>query len=97
MPSLRPRDTVVMDSLGSHKARAIRDAIVKAGARLAFLPAYSPALNPIEQVFSKDKHTLRKAMGRSVKAVEDAIAKVLTEITKQECQNYIINAGYAST
>ena len=64
--------------------------------RLLFLPPYSPDLNPIEQVFSKVKHTLRKAMGRSVRAVEDAIAKVLPEITKQECQNYIISAGYAS-
>ncbi len=66
------------------------------GARLLFLPPYSPDLNQIEQVFAKVKHTLRKAMGNSVEAVEEAIAKVLPEITKQECQNYIVNAGYAS-
>jgi putative transposase len=64
--------------------------------RLLFLPPYSPDLNPIEQVFSKVKHTLRKAMGRSVEAIEEAITNVLPEITKQECQNYIVNAGYAS-
>ena len=93
---LKPGDIVIMDNLGSHKAKAIRTAIRSVGARLLFLPPYSPDLNPIEQVFSKLKHTLRKAMGRSVEAVEEAIANVLPEITKQECQNYIVNAGYAS-
>ena len=93
---LKPGDIVIMDNLGSHKAEAIRTAIRSVGARLLFLPPYSPDLNPIEQVFSKVKHTLRQAMGRSVEAIEEAIANVLPEITKQECQNYIVNAGYAS-
>jgi putative transposase len=93
---LKPGDIVIMDNLGSHKAQAIKTAIRSVGARLLFLPPYSPDLNPIEQVFSKVKHTLRKAMGRSVEAIEEAIANVLPEITKQECQNYIVNAGYAS-
>jgi putative transposase len=93
---LKPGDIVIMDNLGSHKAQAIRTAIRSVGARLLFLPPYSPDLNPIEQVFSKVKHTLRKAMGRSIEAVEQAIANVLPQITKQECQNYIVNAGYAS-
>jgi putative transposase len=93
---LKPGDIVIMDNLGSHKAQAIKTAIRSVGARLLFLPPYSPDLNPIEQVFSKVKHTLRKAMGRSVEAIEEAITNVLPEITKQECQNYIVNAGYAS-
>ena len=93
---LKAGDIVIMDNLGSHKADAIRAAIRSAGARLLFLPPYSPDLNPIEQVFSKLKHTLRKHLGRSVPEVENAIAQVLPEITKQECQNYIVNAGYAS-
>lgn len=93
---LKPGDIVIMDNLGSHKAQAIKTAIRSVGARLLFLPPYSPDLNPIEQVFSKVKHTLRKAMGRSVEAIEEAIAKVLPQITKQECQNYIVKAGYAS-
>ena len=97
LPCLKVGDIVIMDNLGSHKADAIKSAIRNAGARLVFLPPYSPDLNPIEQVFSKVKHTLRKAMGRSIEAVEEAIAKILPEITKQECQNYIANAGYAST
>ena len=96
LPCLKSGDIVIMDNLGSHKAQAIRTAIRNAGARLLFLPPYSPDLNPIEQVFSKVKHTLRKAMGRSIEAVEQAIANVLPEITKQEYQNYIAKAGYAS-
>jgi putative transposase len=65
VPSLQPRDLVVMDSLGSHKARAINDAIATADARLVFLPACSSDLNPIEQTFSKIKSVLRKPWDRS--------------------------------
>ena len=96
LPCLKAGDIVIMDNLGSHKADAIRTAIRSAGARLLFLPPYSPDLNPIEQVFSKVKHTLRKHMGRTVEAVEHAIAQVLPEISQTECKNYIVNAGYAS-
>ena len=85
-----------MDNLGSHRSEAVRTAIASVGAKLLFLPPYSPDLNPIEQVFSKLKHMLRKAKGHSVDAVEKAIAKILPTISKQECQNYIINAGYSS-
>lgn len=95
VPSLRPRDIVVLDNLGSHKAEATRLAIAKAGARIVFLPPYSPDLNPIEQTFSKIKHTLRKSMGRSVRAVENAISEVLPTISTHECQNYFRNAGSA--
>jgi transposase len=96
VPCLRPGDIVVMDNLGSHKANATRLAIAKAGARLVFLPPYSPDLNPIEQAFSKVKHILRRSMGRSVGAVEKAIADILPAISATECQNYFRNAGYAS-
>lgn len=61
VPTLSPGDIVVIDDLGSHRSRAVRDAVVKAGARLAFLPPYSPDLNPIEQVFAKVKHWMRMA------------------------------------
>ena len=93
---LKPGDIVIMDNLGSHKSDAVRTAIRSAGARLVFLPPYSPDLNPIEQVFSKLKHTMRNMMGRNALEVENAIAKILPAISKQECQNYIVNAGYAS-
>lgn len=61
VPTLAPGDIVVLDNLGSHKGKRVRDAVRSAGARLFFLPPYSPDLNPIEQVFAKLKHLLRKA------------------------------------
>lgn len=70
--------------------------LCRAGARVLFPPPYSPDLNPIEQVFSTLKNTLRKAMGRSIQAIEAAIAKAIKAIAKQECRNYLTNAGYAS-
>src|SRR5438046_6916368 len=60
VPTLRPGDIVIMDNLGSHKAKAVRQLVRAAGAKLFFLPKYSPDLNPIEQVFAKLKHLLRK-------------------------------------
>jgi transposase len=97
VPALRPGDIVVMDNLGSHKGDAIRKAIRAAGARLFFLPPYSPDLNPIEQVFAKLKALLRKAEERSVEAVWRRVGKLLGCFTPQECANYFRNAGYAST
>jgi transposase len=66
VPTLRPGDIVVMENLGSHKASAIRRALRNVGAKLFFLPPYSPDLNPIEQAFAKFKTLLRKATARSV-------------------------------
>ena len=66
MPTLAPGDIVIMDNLGSHKGKAVRRAIRAAGAKLLFLPPYSPDLNPIEQVFSKLKTLMRKAAERTV-------------------------------
>src|ERR1017187_8050954 len=81
VPTLRPGDIVIMDNLGSHKGKAIRRAIRAAGARLFFLPKYSPDLNPIEQLFAKLKHWLRKAAKRTTEAVCDAIAHILESVT----------------
>ena len=96
VPTLKPGDIVVMDNLGSHKGRAVRAAIRAAGARLLFLPPYSPDLNPIEQVFSKLKTLLRKAEARTVEAVTSAIGSILGAFTPHECANYFANSGYAS-
>jgi len=96
LPVLKPGDIVVLDNLGSHKGKAVRDMIRKAKAKLFFLPAYSPDLNPIEQAFSKIKHAMRKAMGRTAMAVQDALAKTLDTISPNECQNYLAAAGYKS-
>ena len=97
VPTLKPDDIVVMDNLGSHKSKAVRDAIRSAGARRLFLPAYSPDLNPIERVFSKLKTLLRKARARTCEAVAEAIGRILPNVQSGECANYFRNAGYAST
>jgi len=97
VPTLQPGDIVIMDNLGSHKGKAVRQAIRGAGARLFFLPKYSPDLNPIEQLFSKLKHLLRKAAARTPETVCAAIAQVLDDYTPQECANYFNNAGYGLT
>lgn len=94
LPTLRSGDIVIIDNLGSHKGKAVRKAIRKAGAHLIFLPKYSPDLNPIEQVFSKLKHLLRKARARTVETVCTAIGEILGAFTAEECANYFHNAGY---
>ena len=96
VPTLKAGDIVVMDNLGSHKGRAVRRAIRNAGAKLFFLPPYSPDLNPIEQVFAKLKTLLRKAAERTVEATWRRIGSLLAHFTPTECANYLANAGYAS-
>jgi transposase len=95
-PILAQGDIVVMDNLGSHKSRAVRQAIRAAGAKLFFLPAYSPGLNPIEQAFAKMKTLLRKADARTSEATWRTIGALLDCFTPAECANYLVNAGYAS-
>jgi len=97
VPTLKPNDIVVLDNLGSHKGKAVRNAIRAAGARLVFLPKYSPDLNPIEQLFAKLKTGLRKADARTNEAIADALARILKTFKRDECANYLRNAGYAST
>ena len=94
VPTLKPGDVVIMDNLGSHRGKAVRKAIRKAGAKLLFLPKYSPDLNPIEQVFSKLKHMLRKAQARSYDGLLDAINWLLDSYDPHECRNYLRNSGY---
>src|SRR6266568_3474314 len=97
LPTLRPGDIVVMDNLGSHRSKAVRQLIRSAGAKLFFLPKYSPDLNPIEQAFAKLKHFLRKAAARSVETICTAIAESLGTFTPDQCANYFHNSGYAQT
>ena len=95
-PTLRPGDIVILDNLGSHRSNATRAAILDADARLAFLPPYSPDLNPIEQVFAKVKHWMRMAQARTIDAIHNRIAGLVNAISSTECAAYIRNAGYAS-
>ena len=97
VPTLKPRDIVVIDNLGSHKGKAVRRAIRAAGAKLFFLPPYSPDLNPIEQMFAKLKALLRKAAERTVEATWRRRGALLNAFSPQECANYLVNSGYAST
>ena len=97
VPTLNPGDVVVMDNLGSHKGKAVRRLIRTAGAKLFFLPRYSPDLNPIEQVFAKLKTLLRKTDPRTIEASWRNIGDLLGHFTPAECANYLANAGYAST
>ena len=96
VPTLAPGDIVIMDNLGSHKGQAVRQAIRGCGAKLLFLPPYSPDLNPIEQVFAKLKTLLRKAQERSIDATWKRIGSLLNAFSPQECANYLRNSGYAS-
>src|SRR5689334_2784064 len=95
VPTLKPGDIVIFDNLGSHKGRAVRQAIRAAGAKLFFLPKYSPDLNPIEMFFAKLKHWLRKAARRTVDAVYNAVAEILPLTSPAECSNYFAHAGYS--
>jgi transposase len=97
VPTLRQGDIVIMDNLGSHKANAVRRAIRAVGARLFYLPKYSPDLNPIEQFFAKLKHWLRKAEKRTTDAVFNALGPILDTVSSAECANYFANAGYDQT
>lgn len=96
VPTLKSGDIVVMDNLGSHKSEEVRRLIRAAGARLFFLPPYSPDLNPIEQVFAKLKTLLRKLRPRTVEQNWRSIGQLLPRFSSSECANYFRNAGYAS-
>jgi transposase len=96
LPVLKAGDIVIMDNLGSHKSAALRRMIKAAGARLWYLPPYSPDLNPIEQTFAKIKHWMRTAQKRTVDDTWRHIGDLVATIQPSECTNYFANAGYAS-
>jgi transposase len=96
VPVLQPGDIVVMDNLGSHKSADVRRMIRSAGARLWFLPPYSPDLNPIEQAFAKIKHWMRDAQKRTIEETWRHVGHLVATIQPDECTNYLQKAGYAS-
>lgn len=105
VPTLRPGDVVIMDNLGSHKGAGVRAAIRAAGAKLLFLPPYSPDLNPIEQVFAKAlpseveglKLMLRRAAERTTEDTWRRIGTLLDRFAPDDWAHYLRNAGYASS
>jgi transposase len=94
VPELRPGDIVVMDNLSSHKGPHVRQLIEAAGARLLFLPPYSPDFNPIENAFARLKAMLRKAAERTVDGLWSAIGRIVETFSPAECANYFAAAGY---
>ena len=94
VPTLRKGDVIIMDNLGSHKVKGVREAIEGAGASLMFIPPYSPDLNPIEQAFAKLKALLRAKKLRTVDALWKAVGNIVECFTPQECAHFLRHAGY---
>ena len=94
VPALKRGDTVVLDNLPAHKVGGIRERIEAAGARLLYLPAYSPDFNPIELVFAKLKAILRADAARTVSELWDTIKRAFRRFSTAECRNYLAAAGY---
>ena len=94
VPRLKRGDTVILDNLTVHKVAGVREAIEAAGARIRYLPAYSPDFNPIEQAFAKLKALLRATAPRTIPALRAEIWKAFARFTPQECKNYLAAAGY---
>lgn len=96
VPALRAGDVVIMDNLAAHKAAGVRDAIEAVGARLVYLPPYSPDLNPIELAFAKLKALLRAAAERTVASLEETIGRLLDRFLPRECLAYFQHCGYSA-
>jgi transposase len=94
VPTLSCGVIVIMDNLGAHKVKGVKEAIEATGACLLYLPPYSPDFNPIENLFSKLKHLLRKAQERSVEPLWKAVGNLLDHISSEECRHYIEHIGY---
>ncbi len=93
-PTLDPGDIIVMDNLGAHKVAGVTEAIEARGAKLIFLPPYSPDLNPIEKCWSKIKTFLRAAKPRTREILEQALKEVLLLITPKDAAGWFTSCGY---
>jgi transposase len=95
-PELAPGDIVICDNLASHKVSGVAQAIAARGARLLYLPAYSPDLNPIEMAFAKLKAHLRHAAQRTFEGLHTAAAQALDSFSSAQCANFLRHANYAT-
>ena len=95
-PALKPGQVVVMDNLGAHRPRRVRDLIEQRGCELIYLPSYSPDLNPIEEALSKIKHILRKIRARTKEALIEAMGRALASVSAEDVGGFFVNCGYGA-
>ena len=93
-PTLRPGQVVVMDNLGAHRPRRVRELIEERDCELIYLPPYSPDLNPIEEALSKIKHILRKTGARTKEALIEAMGRALAAVSAQDVRGFFVHCGY---
>jgi len=93
-PSLQEGQVVVLDNLGAHRPKRIRELIEARGCELVYLPSSSPDYNPIEEAFAKIKHLLRKAAARTKEVLVEAIGAALSAISSQDARGFFEHAGY---
>ena len=96
-PSLKEGQVVVMDNLGAHRPKKVRELIEQRGAKLLYLPSYSPDYNPIEEAFAKVKNLLRKTAARTREALVEAIGAALSAVTTADVRGFFEHAGYRTT
>jgi len=96
VPGLQRQDVVVMDNLATHKVAGVREAIEGAGARLEYLPPYSPDFNPIEPMWSKVKQELKSREPRNSRQLHQAAGAAFATVTPADCQGFFLHAGYAT-
>ncbi len=95
-PALRPGEVVVMDNLGAHRPRKVRELIEARGCKLLYLPPYSPDLNPIEEALSKVKHILRKIGARTKELLVEAMGYALAAVSAQDVRGSFAHCGYCT-
>lgn len=96
-PNLREGQIVVMDNLGAHRPKRVRELIEERGWELLYLPSYSPEYNPIEEAFAKIKNLLREAAARSKEALVETIAAALSAVSVRDARGFFEHAGYRPT
>ena len=96
VPVLQPDDVVILDNLSTHKVAGVQEAIAAAGARLEYLPPYSPDLNPIENLWSKVKQGLKSREPRTARQLFKAAGAAFATVTPEDCHGFFSHAGYAT-
>lgn len=93
-PTLSQGDIVILDNLPAHKGAVAREAVEAVGARLLFLPPYSPDFNPIENIFAKMKAWIRRAAPRTLDALQNAVCAAIDDVSHRQAAKCFTAAGY---